>query len=80
MSADKISAKDLLDVLDKADLLDKFCLLPAADQDKFSEWIGKARDVESHWRRIDVLVAAMRAGPLTPPETDTEESSERAAG
>ena len=61
---DKITANDLLDTLAAADALNTFLRLPPADQDNFSRWIGKARNDESHWRRINALVLAMRIGPL----------------
>ena len=47
----------------EAGVLDTFCHLPEASQREFEEWIGKARDNENHWRRIDVLVRAMRSAP-----------------
>lgn len=66
MSSDsgKITADDLLDTLAAADALEAFLRLPVADQESFSRWIGKARDDESHWRRINALALAIRLGPL----------------
>lgn len=60
----KITADDLLDTLAAADALEAFLRLPMADQENFSRWIGKARDDESHWRRINALALAIRLGPL----------------
>ena len=57
---------DLLDVLDAADALAIFIRLPPADQEEFKRWIGRARDDESHWRRINALVQAMIEGPVQP--------------
>lgn len=62
--AGKITADDLLDTLASADALVTFLRLPREDQDNFARWIGKARDEESHWRRINALVIAMKIGPL----------------
>lgn len=64
MTAAKITAHDLLDTLASADALETFLHLPREDQESFARWIGKARDVESHWRRINALVMAMKIGPL----------------
>ena len=61
---DKITADDLLDTLGAADALETFLHLPQEEQDNFARWIGKSRDDESHWRRINALVLAMRMGPL----------------
>ena len=62
--ANVITADDLLDTLAAADALETFLRLPMEDQDNFARWIGKSRDDESHWRRINALVLAMRMGPL----------------
>jgi hypothetical protein len=61
---DKITADDLLDTLAAADVLETFLRLPQEEQDNFARWIGKSRDDESHWRRINALVLALRLGPL----------------
>jgi len=66
---EKITAMDLLDVLDAADALETFNRLPKADQENFKRWIGQARNNISHWRRIDALVSAMITGPLQPNRT-----------
>lgn len=60
---DDITPDDLLDAMAAADVLDTFCHLPEAPRREFEEWIGKARDSEAHWRRIDTLVMAMRSAP-----------------
>ena len=60
---DKITPDDLLNAMAEADVLEVFCHLPEASRREFEEWIGKARDDENHWRRIDVLVRAMRSAP-----------------
>lgn len=59
-----LAAEDLIEALAAADVLEKFCHLPEADQDRFSQWIGQASDVDSNWRRIEALVLALRMGPL----------------
>ena len=66
MSSDdeRITPDDLLDAMAAADVLETFCHLPRSAQEEFSAWIGKARDTDSHWRRIDALVLAMRSGLL----------------
>lgn len=58
----------------EAGVLDTFCHLPEASKREFEKWIGKARDNESHWRRIDVLVRAMRSAPRLGPEMSTEQA------
>ena len=68
----KITAEDLLDALAAADVLEIFLRLSEAERENFSSWIGKARDDESHWRRIDALVLAMRSS-LFQPHTPTSE-------
>ena len=64
ISAERITADELLEILATSDALETFCLLPQADQDNFSRWVGQARDNKSHWRRIQALVLAMRVGPM----------------
>lgn len=66
---DKITADDLLNAMAAADALDTFCHLPEASRLEFEEWIGKARDNEAHWRRIDALVMAMRSAPRLDAQT-----------
>jgi len=56
--------EDLLDAMADADVLETFRSLSPIDQQRFSNWITKARDDESHWRRIEALVLALRIGPL----------------
>jgi hypothetical protein len=63
-ASEEITPDDLLNAMVGADVLETFCQLPRADQEKFSYWIGKARDDESHWRRIHALVLALRSGPI----------------
>lgn len=63
-SEEKITPDNLLDAMAEAGVLEVFCHLPEVAQQEFREWIGKTRDDESHWRRIDVLVLAMRNGSL----------------
>ena len=65
-SAEKLSVEDLLDALARADVLETFSRLRPEDQQKFSRWVGKARNTASHWQRINALVLAMRIGPLEP--------------
>lgn len=60
---DRITADDLLDAMAAADVLDVFCHLPERSRREFEDWIGKARNSEAHWRRIDTLVMAMRSAP-----------------
>jgi len=75
-AAEKITAMDLLDVLDTAGALETFNRLPQADQENFKSWIGRARNNISHWRRIDALVLAMITGPLQSNRTQSEELDE----
>jgi hypothetical protein len=63
-SEEKITPDNLLDAMAEADVLEVFCHLPEVAKQEFRGWIGKARDDELHWRRIDALVSAMRSGPL----------------
>ena len=78
MSSDeKITPDDLLDAMAAADVLESFCHLPEASKREFEEWIGKARDNESHWRRIETLVMAMRSAPLLEEQTPEETASEQ---
>ena len=63
-SENTITADDLLDTLAAADALQTFLHLPPKDQENFARWIGKSRDDESHWRRINALVLALRMGPF----------------
>ena len=67
--------EDLLDAMVRSDVLEIFVLLPEIDQQRFSNWIGKARDNESHWRRINALVLALRLGPLQPPPALVENAA-----
>lgn len=60
----EITADDLLDALAAADSLETFLRLPPEAQEHFALWIGKARDDESHWRRINALALALRMGPF----------------
>ncbi|HYO61104.1 MAG TPA: YdeI/OmpD-associated family protein [Actinomycetota bacterium] len=62
----EITADDLLDALAAADALETFLRLPPEAQEHFALWIGKSRDDESHWRRINALALALRMGPLRP--------------
>lgn len=75
-SEEKITADDLLNAMAAADVLDSFCRLPEASKREFQEWIGKARDSEAHWRRIDTLVMAMRNAPLLEAQTSDEPAAE----
>lgn len=61
------SIDDLFRSLTEADVLANFHHLPMEQQDRFIDWIDKARDDEAHWRRIDILVLAMRMGPQATP-------------
>lgn len=63
-SGGKITADDLLDTLAAVDALETFLRLPPDAQEKFAEWIGRSRDDESHWRRINALALAIRMGPF----------------
>ena len=62
----EITADDLLDTLAAADALETFLRLPREEQDNFARWIGKSKDDESHWRRINALAMAIRLGPFQP--------------
>lgn len=59
----KISPDDLREALALGDVLEQFEHLPADARRNFQDWIDKARDEEAHWRRIDLLVMAMRSAP-----------------
>ena len=61
-----------MDVLAEADVLGTFRSLPPLHQENFVRWIGKASADESHWRRIEALILALRMGPL---QIDTLEPS-----
>ena len=63
-SSETITPDDLLNAMTTADVLETFVSLPPSAQDEFRDWIGKARNDDSHWRRIHALVAAMRSGHL----------------
>ena len=64
-------AKDLLEAMIHADVLEIFVLIPQVDQAKFSSWVSRAPDEESRWRRINGLVLALKLGPLqTGPQVD----------
>ena len=63
-SENMITAEDLLDTLAAADALETFLRLPQEEQDRFAAWIGRSRDDESAWRRINALTLAIRMGPL----------------
>ena len=63
-SSETITPDDLLDAMATADVLETFVRLPHSAQDEFRQWIGKAKNDDSHWRRIHALVAAMRSGLL----------------
>lgn len=76
-SEERITPDDLLDAMATADVLERFCHLPEASRREFEEWIGKARDNESHWRRIETLVMAMRSAPLLEGETPGETALEQ---
>lgn len=54
---------DLRDALASAEVLDTFQALPLEEQEKFCDWVDRARDDDSHWRRIEILVLAMRMAP-----------------
>ncbi|HVF52953.1 MAG TPA: GGDEF domain-containing protein [Actinomycetota bacterium] len=73
-SGQRITARDLLDVLAEADALEVFNQLPEAAQEDLASWIGAARDDDSHWVRIQALVAAMKSSPLNPATMDPEAS------
>ena len=72
------SIEDLFRSLASADALTNFHRLPEAQQDRFIDWINKARDDEAHWRRIDILVLAMRMGPPATPVAEEPPAPPRA--
>lgn len=59
--------RDLRTALESADARDAFYSLPSSDQERFMRWIVKANDDEAYWRRIDILVLAMRMAPPAKP-------------
>ena len=63
--------EDLLRALAGADVLETFRRLPPSEQERFTSWIAKAHDDDAHWRRIDILVLAMR---MAPPASVVDES------
>ena len=68
-SGAEVTAVDLIRALENAAVLEAFCRLPAADQQRFARWIGAARDDVAHWRRINAFVEAMRESPLQPTQS-----------
>lgn len=62
-SEDKITQDDLLNAMAAADVRDIFCRLPEASRIEFEQWVGKAHDDAGHWRRIQILVVAMKIAP-----------------
>ena len=72
----------LLGALTTADALDAFLNLPSLEQERFSRWIAIAADDAAYWRRIDILVLAMRmvAPPLRPGARAIPPSAGSAAG
>lgn len=62
-----------------ADVLDRFCHLPEPSRREFEEWIGKARDNDAHWRRINALVMAMGDAPPVEAHTQGESVSGKQA-
>ena len=58
------TSEDFLHALAEADVLEIFRRLPHADQERFTHWVTQTRDAESHWRRVNALVLALRTGPL----------------
>ena len=73
--AARVTKEDLLSVLAEADVLTTFRRLPHLNQENFSRWIEKASDSESHWRRIEALVLALRMGPLQAEAVDSRASA-----
>ena len=69
-----MARKDFREVLATYDVLETFELLPASEQEKFTLWIENSSSEESHWRRIEAFVLALRVGPLQPakPEGPSE--------
>ena len=63
-AAEERPADHLYIVLAEADALDTFRRLPLEDQKNFGDWIGKAPDEASYFRRLEALVLAIRLGPL----------------
>lgn len=72
---EKITPDDLLNAMAAADVLDSFCHLPEPARREFEGWIGKARDSEAHWSRINALVRAMREAPPVEVQTEGERMS-----
>lgn len=57
------ASDDLWEALASGDVLESFRSLPEEIRHEFEAWIEKARDGEAHWRRIDILVMALRCAP-----------------
>ena len=58
---------DLHEALREADCLDIYLGLPGMERTRFSRWVETAPDHDSHWRRIEALVVAMKISPLRSP-------------
>ena len=59
---------DLYAALTEADALDQFQAIPLEEQERFSAWIAKSQTDTAYWRRIGILVMAIRLAPrITPP-------------
>ena len=64
-SVDK-TVNDVLDAMAREDVLETFVHLPVADLERFSRWIGQARDEEAYRSRINALILALKTGPFNP--------------
>ena len=77
-SPEESTSDDLLEAMAEADCLEVYLRLPETDRVKFSYWVEEAPDDESHWRRIEALVVAMRISPLQP--ATLQPQTERVSG
>lgn len=63
MSSKERASSDLAECLAEGDALDTFLSLPEDARRRFEDWISMAIDDSAYWRRIEILVIAMRFAP-----------------
>jgi hypothetical protein len=80
MTADEITGEGLVDAMEFAGVLDTFHRLPQEEQERFTRWVGTARDVDSHRRRINALVLALKIGPFEPRAREERDRGSEARG
>ena len=70
-----VTPNDLREALALGDVLDRFEHLPEDARQRFQAWIDKGHDETAHWRRIDLLVMAMRSAPRLLGQSDPAPAS-----